>query len=109
MIDGTGLGNDATSDCGPHTGGQFGSHVLLNDAWESVARRFHLSTPELRIVQAIFDGLTEMAMADQFQVSPHTIHSQFRGLYSKLGVSNRVAVVLVVLSPFLSNTPKGVA
>ena len=82
---------------------------VSNEAWESVARRLHLSTTELHIVQAIFDGLTEIAVADQFQVSPHTIHFQVRGLYTRLGVANRVALVLLVVSPFLSNTPNGVA
>jgi ATP/maltotriose-dependent transcriptional regulator MalT len=85
-----------------------GSRVLSDAAWASVEERLNLTPMELRIVQAIFNDCSELTIADQFQVAPATIHTHCRRLYTKLHVSNRVALVLLVLSPYIAHTPAAV-
>jgi ATP/maltotriose-dependent transcriptional regulator MalT len=98
----------ARRDPTPKTNDRPGSRILPNAAWESVARKLDLSPMELRIVQAIFNDCSELTIAEQFQVAPATIHTHCRRLYTKLHVSNRVALVLLVLSPYVAHTPDGV-
>lgn len=52
--------------------------------WESLTRA------ELRVVRAIVDGKTNREAASMLFLSPHTVDSHLRRVFSKLGINSRV-------------------
>jgi DNA-binding NarL/FixJ family response regulator len=79
--------------------------ILTDDAWQTIANSLRISNRELEIVQGIFDDRKEFAIADELKISVHTVHTHLERLYRKLGVSSRVALVLYILSEYLSLLP----
>ena len=57
-----------------------------------------LSKRELEIVRSVSQGLTNQEIADQLGLSPHTIKNCLFRLFDKLGVSNRVELLLMTMS-----------
>lgn len=55
-------------------------------------------------MRGVFEDLTELAIADGLNISPHTVHTHVDRLHRKLNVSNRVQVVLRVTDEFLRLT-----
>ena len=84
---------------------QSGRSILPYDAWKVIAKSLHISDRELQIIQGIFDDRKEFAIADELMISVHTVHTHLERLYRKLGVSSRVALVLYILSEYLSSLP----
>lgn len=74
-----------------------GADFFGAEAWRGLAERLGLSGRELDIVRAIFDGNKEAAIARNLEMSPHTVHEHLRRLHRKLGVRDRVEVVLTVV------------
>jgi DNA-binding NarL/FixJ family response regulator len=70
-----------------------------------IANSLRISDRELEIIQGIFDDRKEFAIADELKISMHTVHTHLERLYRKLGVSSRVALVLYILSEYLSSLP----
>ena len=70
-------------------------------AWGQIARSLRLSGQELQVVRGIFDDLTEAAIADHLNVSPHTVHTHCERLYRKLGVTGRVKLALRVVDEYI--------
>ncbi|GAA5025607.1 AAA family ATPase [Actinopolymorpha pittospori] len=56
-----------------------------------------LSAPEERVARLVADGLTNRAVADELFLSPHTVDSHLRHIFTKLGVKTRVELTRVVL------------
>jgi len=79
--------------------------ILSHDAWKTIAKSLHISDRELEIIQGIFDDRKEFAIADELKISMHTVHTHLERLYRKLGVSSRIALVLCILSEYLSLLP----
>ena len=79
--------------------------VLPHDAWKTIAQSLRISNRELQIIQGIFDDRKELAIADELKISMHTVHTHLERLYRKLGVSSRAALVLYILSEYLSSLP----
>jgi DNA-binding NarL/FixJ family response regulator len=79
--------------------------ILSYDAWKTIANSLRISDRELEIIQGIFDDRKELAIADELKISMHTVHTHLERLYRKLGVSSRVALVLYILSEYLSSIP----
>ena len=79
--------------------------ILTCDAWKTIAKSLRISDRELEIIQGIFDDRKELAIADELKISMHTVHTHLERLYRKLGVSSRVALVLYILSEYLSSIP----
>ena len=77
--------------------------VLPHDAWKTIAQSLRISNRELQIIQGIFDDRKELAIADELKISMHTVHTHLERLYRKLGVSSRAALVLYILSEYLSS------
>jgi DNA-binding CsgD family transcriptional regulator len=75
--------------------------MLCDQAWGGVQARLGLSGRELQIIKAVFDGRPERAIAVHLGISPHTVHTHMERLYHKLAVSDRVGLVLHVLSAYL--------
>jgi DNA-binding NarL/FixJ family response regulator len=82
-----------------------GRSILPPDAWEVIANSLRISGRELQIIQEIFDDRKELAIADELEISIHTVHTHLERLYRKLGVSSRVTLVLYILSEYLSALP----
>lgn len=82
-----------------------GRSILTYDGWKTIARSLRISDRELEIIQGIFDDRKELAIADELRISMHTVHTHLERLYRKLGVSSRVALVLYILSEYLSSLP----
>ncbi len=79
--------------------------ILSYDAWKTIAKSLRISDRELEIIQGIFDDQKEFAIADELKISVHTVHTHLERLYRKLGVSSRIALVLYILSEYLSLIP----
>ena len=44
----------------------------------------------------VAEGLTNVAVARQLYISPHTVNTHLRHVFTKLGVPNRVALAALV-------------
>ena len=70
-------------------------HSLLAPATAGLARkRFGLTLRELEIIEAVLEGCTNKDMAQKFSVSEHTVKHHLTNIFDKLGVSNRLELVL---------------
>jgi DNA-binding CsgD family transcriptional regulator len=78
--------------------------MLSQLAWREIARSLHLSTRELQIIRGVFDDRTEYCIAADLGISSHTVHTHFDRLHHKLGVSDRVSLVLRVIREFVALT-----
>ena len=81
-----------------------GAAMFSERAWQEIARSLKLSGQELQIVRGVFDDYTEFAIANNLNVSPHTVHTHCERLYHKLAVTDRVKLVLRVTDEFLALT-----
>jgi DNA-binding CsgD family transcriptional regulator len=54
------------------------------DGWSS------LTSSEMRVVEAIAEGLTNRGAAVRLYLSPHTVDSHLRHVFTKLGINSRV-------------------
>jgi len=57
-----------------------------------------LSKRETEIVRGVAQGLTNREIAERFGLSPHTIKNFLFRIFDKLGVSNRVELLLMTIS-----------
>jgi DNA-binding CsgD family transcriptional regulator len=73
-------------------------------AWKEIARSLKLSARELQIVRGVFGDRTEFCIAADLGISPHTVHTHFERLHHKLGVPDRVKLVLRVMEEFIALT-----
>jgi DNA-binding CsgD family transcriptional regulator len=81
-----------------------GAAMFSQEAWKEIARSLRLSGQELRIVRGVFDDCTEFAIAGNLKVSPHTVHTHCERLYRKIGVTDRVKLVLRVMNEYFALT-----
>jgi DNA-binding CsgD family transcriptional regulator/tetratricopeptide (TPR) repeat protein len=49
-----------------------------------------MTTSELTVAQLVAEGLTNREVAERLFVSPHTVNSHLRHIFSKLGINSRV-------------------
>lgn len=80
------------------------SSMFSVEEWQAIAPRLELSRRELEVAQGVFDALKENRIAEQLNISPHTVHAYLERLYSKCVVSGRVQMVLVLVKMHLSLT-----
>jgi len=65
-----------------------------------------LTRREKELVESLVEGLTNREVAQQMAISQHTVKNYIFKIFDKLGVSNRVELVLQVLSePTLARSP----
>ncbi|HVM61995.1 MAG TPA: helix-turn-helix transcriptional regulator [Verrucomicrobiae bacterium] len=81
-----------------------GSALFSDQTWTEIARSLRLSPREAQILHGVFDDRTELAIAADLNISPHTVHSHVERLYHKLDVADRVGLILLVISEFLRLT-----
>jgi DNA-binding CsgD family transcriptional regulator len=94
---------------GKRFAGSPGSAVFSDQAWNEIVGHLGLSQREREIVRGVFDDQTEFAIAADLGISPHTVHTHFERLHQKLGVADRVQLVLCITQEFLrlGVTPNG--
>ena len=90
----------AVADVGPDNG-QAAPFPLTKSGWHALASSLHVSKRELQIVRGIFEGGTEATIAEDLDVSIHTVHSHLDRLYKKLHVPNRCAMVVRIFAEYL--------
>jgi len=79
-------------------------HRLSAPATAGLARkRFGLTLRELEIIEAVLEGCTNKDMAQKFSVSEHTVKHHLTNIFDKLGVSNRLELVLFAAEHQLTN------
>lgn len=81
-----------------------GAAMFSEYAWREIARSLRLSGRELQIVRMVFDDHTELTIATNLHVSPHTIHTHCERLYRKLAVTDRVKLLLRIMGEFIALT-----
>jgi DNA-binding CsgD family transcriptional regulator len=54
-----------------------------------------LTTSELTVARLVAEGLTNREVAERLFVSPHTVNSHLRHVFSKLGITSRVELARV--------------
>lgn len=81
-----------------------GAAIFSEQAWREIAHSLKLSGRELQIVREVFDDHTEFAIAKNLNISLHTVHTHCERLYHKLGVTDRVKLVLRIIKQFLTLT-----
>ena len=57
-----------------------------------------ITARERELLSALADGLTNRQIASRFGISPNTVKYHLKNLYDKLGVSNRVMAITLLMS-----------
>ena len=83
-----------------------GSALLSGEAWAAVTHSLGLTEHQIAIIQAVFDDAKESTIAADLGISPHTVHTHLDRLHRKLGVHDRVELVLRVVTEYLSLTSR---
>jgi DNA-binding CsgD family transcriptional regulator len=78
-----------------------GSGIFSETGWTTLAQRLRITNRELEIVRGVFDDQTELAIADNLGISPHTVHTHTERLRRKLAVIDRAALILKIVQEFL--------
>ena len=84
-----------------------GSAIFTAKAWKEISRSLNLSGRQIQVVCRVFDDLTESAIAADLGISAHTVHTYLDRLHHKLGVVDRVQLVLRITNEFLALTISG--
>ena len=81
-----------------------GHKLFAQPAWAALSRSLHLSQREQQLLRGVLDDWTDASIAAALGISPHTVHTHFERLHQKLGVPNRVKLILRVVAEFLALT-----
>ncbi len=84
-----------------HVSAERRSGFLSDEKWEAISDRLRLSRREFEIVRCIIDGGGEAEIARTLSMSIHTVHTHLERLYRKLGVSNRVELVVRIFAAYV--------
>jgi DNA-binding CsgD family transcriptional regulator len=80
------------------------AQFFTRQVWQRLAIRLQLTPRELQIVWGVAQDHSESAIACGLGVSPNTVHTHLNRLYAKLGVANRVELMLLLFGTFLCLT-----
>jgi DNA-binding NarL/FixJ family response regulator len=72
--------------------------LLTAGEWDEVVRELHLSPQQARIVQFIFQGKKDKAIAAAMGLNIWTIRTHLTRIFVRLNVGDRVALVLRVFA-----------
>jgi DNA-binding NarL/FixJ family response regulator len=87
--------NDYESDSAEHSGATV---VQASGASEVEIARLGLTRREVQIIGALVDGQTNKDIATTFGISEYTVKHHLTNIYDKLGVYNRVELVLFAIN-----------
>ncbi len=96
VVERTGSQGTAPLCSGANLAGSPGSAVFQDQTWHEIIRHLRLSFREGEIVRGVFNDQTEFAIANNLGISPHTVHTHLERLHKKLGVADRVQLVLSI-------------
>ncbi len=60
------------------------------------AKQFNLSRREVDVCELLIKGKTHEDIADQLNISPHTVHNHVSRIYSKCGVNSKISLKSVL-------------
>jgi DNA-binding CsgD family transcriptional regulator len=72
--------------------------------WHNLADHLEFSRREIEIVRLVFEEARDQAIADELSISVNTVQTHLKRLYSKLGVVNRVGMVLRIVREHLADS-----
>jgi DNA-binding NarL/FixJ family response regulator len=81
--------------------------MFCERTWTILAVSLKLSGRELQIVRGIFNDQKESTIAAELGVSPHTAHTERERLYRKLGINDRLQLMLRIIAEFHALTLDG--
>ena len=84
-----------------------GAGLFCERTWTVLAVNLKLSGRELQIVRGIFNDQKEYTIAAELGVSPHTVHTERERLYRKLGINDRLQLMLRIIAEFHALTLDG--
>src|SRR5437773_5822428 len=76
---------------------------------EAEIARLGLTRREMQVIGALVDGQTNKDIAATFNISEYTVKHHLTNIYDKLGVYNRVELVLFAINRGLCVSPAAVA
>jgi DNA-binding CsgD family transcriptional regulator len=79
-----------------------GQDLFEPEEWHSLTTALGLSPRESGVVRSVFDGASEKRIAEQFGLSPHTVHTYLWRIYRKLHVQSRQELLVRVFAEFRS-------
>jgi DNA-binding NarL/FixJ family response regulator len=78
--------------------------LFSDQAWTALRDSLKLSAREVEITRYIFSDCKEKVIAEELQLSPHTVRTYCERLYRKLNVNSRVEMVVSIFNQFLHLT-----
>jgi DNA-binding CsgD family transcriptional regulator len=72
-------------------------NLVSKRQWNSIAERLDLTERELEVVKLLFEQKTRDEIAKKLELKPRTIRHHMENIHVKLGVNNRVGVVLRII------------
>ena len=88
-------GDPATT---PSQGPAAAAHLPLRTAAESPTGVRKLANREIAVLRLVATGLSNKAIANQLGITQKTVRNHMSAVFFKLGVSNRTAAALYMLS-----------
>ncbi len=77
------------------------SEVETRDAREAIQKDqdtpLPLSPAQTKVFDLLVQGFLEREVAEQLEISPHTVHNHIRKIYEAFGVSSKVELLLKVM------------
>ena len=73
---------------------QTGQHQFSEQQWEHICQSMALSSREELVCRLLCDGHTRAVIAESMNVTPRTVRHHMERIHRRLGVHNRVGVVL---------------
>ena len=77
--------------------------LFTEGQWLRIADRLGFSQREIEIVRLVFEDIPDQAIAEELAISVNTVQTHLKRLYSKLGVVNRVGMVLQIVREHLAD------
>ena len=71
--------------------------LLTEGDWTLLAERLALSPREVQVIRNVFSGATDRRIAEQLEISEHTVRSHVASIHKKLGVRSRSELFINVL------------
>jgi len=95
--------NDDRFDRFPEAGDVHSARCpLAGERWSELGRSLSLTRRELQIIQFLFDGQHEPAIAKSLAISRHTVHTHLGRLYKKLEVDSCTGLLLRVFHEYVA-------
>ncbi len=65
-----------------------------DEQWGFIKKHFNLTQRELKIAELVLQGLNYKKIAEILNISPYTVKTHTRNIYRKIGVNNKILMLL---------------